>query len=155
MYNLQFISTWSRWHELERNFFPNGACREEFPSSSHEAPGACAAAPWFLPCRYSSTGGASPSSAFPREETMTFAVGGWHCCTAASQPSFQNVSIKKRAWYLPGREQMNQMHCCKIFLEIILYKRKDLGFWEVYMLIKPPEECVNMHLNWMLAVDTV
>lgn len=75
-----------------------------------------------------------------------------HCSFSAF---IQNVSIYKKGLVFTRKGADEPDALLQDILEIILYKRTDLGFWEVCMLIKPPEECVNMHLNWMLAVDTV
>lgn len=86
---------------------------------------------------------------------MIFVDRGWHCCTVAPQSSIQNVSIYKKRLVFTRKGTDEPDALLQDFLEIVLHKTSNLGCQEFYILIKPPKECINMHLNRMLAVDIV
>lgn len=59
---------------------------------------------------------------------MTFADRGWHCCTVASQPSIQNVSIYKKGLVFTRKGADKPDAFLQDSLETFLYRITDWGF---------------------------
>lgn len=85
---------------------------------------------------------------------MIFPDRGWHCCTAALQPSNQNVSIYKKVLVFTRKGADEPDALLQDFLEIVLHKISDLGYCEFYILIKNPKDnVIACTLNCMLTID--
>lgn len=85
---------------------------------------------------------------------MTPADRGWHCCTVALQPSIQNVWLEKGLIFTSkGADEPDAL--LQDFLDVVLHKISNPGYQDFHLLIKPPKECVSVHLNWVLAAAIV
>lgn len=85
---------------------------------------------------------------------MTPADRRWHCCTVAPQPSIQNVCLEKGLIFTSkGADEPGAL--LWDFLHIVLHKISNPGYQDFHILIKPPNKCVSVHLNWILAAAIV